>query len=111
MGYFINGTVNAMPSVGGVVATVTLPVTGNYIILVMLNFGNTSSTNKMYFNINGTAGNFYGTSTNIDGVGFLAFNNTIFYANTGSTAFNINLTYNGTPNFVNSSYITAVRIG
>jgi hypothetical protein len=106
----ISGTVNALPTSGGIIATITLPVTGNYIMLVTLNFGQAGPTNSLYINVNSASGTFYGTSGTIVAGGFLAINATLFFANTGSNVYNIYLTYNGSPILANNNTITAMRI-
>jgi hypothetical protein len=87
-----------------------LPVTGNYIVLITLNFGNAASTDSLYFQVNTAGGTFYGGSPLIVGGGFKSINTTLFFANTGSTVYNMVLTYNGTPNLLNSNFITGIRI-
>jgi len=110
LGYFINGTVNALPASGGIIASITLPVTGNYIVSIALNFGNASSTNSLYIQLNTASGTFYGGSPLIVGGGFISLNTTLIFVNTGSTVYNIVLSYNGTPNLQDSNFITAIRI-
>ena len=111
LGFFFAGTdITAIPSSGGIIGSITLPVTGNYIVLVTLNFGNTNPTTNLYITVNSVGGTtFYGASTTV--AGFLAINSTFFFSNVGSTTHNILLTYNGTPSLVNSNFITGLRVG
>ena len=79
-------------------------------MLIIFNFAGTGGTNSLYFNVNGSSGNYYGASSSIGGGGFMSINTTLFFANTGSTVYNLNLTFNGTPTLSNNNSLTAIRI-
>ena len=96
---------NGVVANGGVVATITLPVTGNYLLFFNIRLTTTSTIN--YVNQGGYN---WGLSL-IDGTSQGNITGTFHYGNVGSTTINLNYNYNGTPGVAAGSYYTAIRIG